>query len=73
MLRFAPILVLPVLFGLVATGASAAEIGDAERGASLWRKCKSCHMVGQGARNRVGPHLNELFGRKAASVEDYNC
>lgn len=57
---------------LAATGAGAAEIGDVERGADLWRKCKSCHMVGPDARNRVGPHLNELFGRKAASIDDYN-
>ena len=44
---------------------------DAERGAKLYAKCKSCHMVGPDARHRVGPHLNELFGRKAAAYEDY--
>ncbi|MEO0429018.1 MAG: c-type cytochrome [Pseudomonadota bacterium] len=48
-----------------------ASAGDAERGAKIYRKCQSCHMVGEKARNRVGPHLNELFGRKAAGVEGY--
>lgn len=28
-------------------------------------------MVGPDARNRVGPHLNDLFGRRAASVPGY--
>ncbi len=51
--------------------ATPAELGDAERGALVWRGCASCHSVGQGAPNRVGPHLNELFGRRAASVEGY--
>ncbi|MEO1331333.1 MAG: cytochrome C, partial [Pseudomonadota bacterium] len=27
--------------------------------------------VGKEARNRAGPHLNQLFGRRAASLEDY--
>ncbi len=45
--------------------------GDAARGAKLYTKCRSCHMVGPDARNRVGPHLNELFGRRAAGLENY--
>ncbi|GMG81999.1 hypothetical protein LNKW23_12120 [Paralimibaculum aggregatum] len=45
--------------------------GDPERGAGLWRLCQSCHALGEGARNRVGPHLNELFGRRAATVAGY--
>lgn len=60
-----------VLATFVAGAAGAAEIGDAERGAELFTKCKSCHMVGAEARNRVGPHLNELFGRKAAGLDEY--
>lgn len=51
--------------------AAGAELGDPERGAALWRKCASCHAVGAGAKNRVGPHLNGVFGRRAASVEGY--
>ncbi len=51
--------------------APAAGAGDPERGAELYRKCQSCHMVGEDARNRVGPHLNELFGRKAAALSGY--
>ncbi|MEM7496633.1 MAG: c-type cytochrome [Pseudomonadota bacterium] len=55
---------------LVLAGPAAA--GDVERGADIFRKCQSCHMVGAEARHRVGPHLNELFGRRAASLPGYN-
>lgn len=51
---------------------AAAQIGDADRGAEQFAKhCSSCHMLGPDARNRVGPHLNGLFGRKAAAIEGY--
>jgi cytochrome c len=56
---------------LAAPAAEAAETADAERGAQLWVQCRSCHDLGEGARNRVGPHLNGLFGRPAAGIEGY--
>ncbi len=45
--------------------------GDVESGKELFRQCSGCHEVGAGAENGVGPHLNSLFGRKAASIEGY--
>lgn len=41
-------------------------------GESVFKKCKSCHQVGEGAANRVGPQLNGVVGRAAASVEGFN-
>lgn len=35
------------------------------------RECSKCHQVGPGAKNRIGPQLNGLFGRKAGSVQDF--
>ncbi len=55
----------------LATGASAQSFGDPERGEKVFKKCASCHMVGENARHRVGPVLNEIFGRRAGSIEDY--
>ncbi len=43
--------------------------GDVERGAEVFKACKACHRVGQGAKNRVGPQLNGIFGRPAGSIE----
>ncbi|WP_371039175.1 MULTISPECIES: c-type cytochrome [unclassified Rhodosalinus] len=61
---------------LLATGVHAEEetrpIGDADSGATLFaRHCASCHQVGAGAENRIGPHLNNIFGRKAGEIADY--
>jgi cytochrome c len=56
------------LFGLLATTAQAELLGDAKRGEQLFRDCSACHQVGPEARNRVGPHLNNIFGRKAGGV-----
>ena len=40
-------------------------------GEKAFRKCKACHMVGEGAKNRVGPQLNDLMGRTIGSVDDF--
>jgi len=45
--------------------------GHAEEGARLFRRCASCHEVGPDARNKIGPHLNEIMGRVAAGVEGF--
>lgn len=37
-------------------------------GKKVFKKCKSCHKVGEGAKNSTGPHLNGIFGRAAAST-----
>ncbi|GGD33520.1 c-type cytochrome [Sinisalibacter lacisalsi] len=56
---------------MIAGSATAQELGDAEEGAKAYRQCASCHQVGEGAKHRVGPHLNGIFGRRAGSMEDY--
>jgi len=48
-----------------------AQAQDAGSGEQVFRNCKSCHMVGDGARNRVGPILTGVVGRVAGSVEGY--
>ncbi|THD84986.1 c-type cytochrome [Aliigemmobacter aestuarii] len=58
--------------GALAAPASAELIGDAQRGATLFeRQCKACHQIGEGAINRVGPQLNRIFGRRAATGADF--
>ena len=59
------------LFGASVSGSVAEEIGDPTSGAEVFRQCRSCHLVGENARNRVGPHLNMIFGRTAGSIEGY--
>ncbi len=67
-MRFA----LPLAFLLTSVSLAHGE-GNIDGGAELFaRQCATCHMVGPEARNRVGPLLNGIFDRQAASVEDYN-
>ena len=45
--------------------------GDPEEGEAVFRKCKTCHQVGEGAANRVGPALNGIVGALAGQSPDY--
>ena len=51
---------------------AAAEDGKAEDGAEVFKKCRACHDVGPGAKNKVGPLLNDIVGRHAGSIEGFN-
>jgi cytochrome c len=43
----------------------------AQEGEKVFRKCKSCHQVGEGAKNRVGPVLNGIVGATVGSVDGF--
>lgn len=45
--------------------------GDAAKGEKVFRKCKACHAVGEGAENKVGPVLNGVVDRSFASAPDF--
>ncbi len=45
---------------------------DTYLGEKLFKKCKACHAVGEGAKHRIGPQLNGLGGRKAGTVEGFD-
>lgn len=45
---------------------------DAAAGKTAFNKCMACHAIGADAKNKVGPELNGLDGRKAGTVPDYN-
>lgn len=50
--------------------AAPAMAGDAAAGEKVFRKCKACHYVDQ-EKNKTGPHLVNIIGRKAGAVEGY--
>ena len=56
---------------LLALSAPALADGDATKGKAAFAKCGICHQIGPGAATLVGPELNGIVGRKAASVADY--
>ena len=52
--------------------ASAALAQDVAAGKTSFNKCLACHAIGEDAKNKVGPELNGLDGRKSGTAPDYN-
>jgi cytochrome c len=52
--------------------ASVALAQDVATGKTSFNKCAVCHAIGEGAKNKIGPVLNGLDGRKAGTVEGYS-
>lgn len=63
------VLSLALLTGLAAIQPAFAD-GDADKGKKVFAKCMACHTLEE-PKNRVGPHLVNIIGRKTASVEDF--
>ena len=63
-----------ILIAVAALAASAGAAGaqDVTAGATAYKKCVSCHDVGPTAKNKVGPVLNGLEGRKSGSIPGYS-
>jgi cytochrome c len=65
------ILAIAILAGLAATQTARAD-GDAAAGEQVFKQCLPCHSIGPGAKNKVGPVLNGLDGRKSGTVEGFS-
>jgi cytochrome c len=52
--------------------ASSAQAQDVAAGKTSFNKCMACHAIGEGAKNKVGPELNGLDGRKSGTAPDYS-
>jgi cytochrome c len=58
---------------LFCTGFTTAALAqDLAVGANSFKKCAICHDAGETAKNKVGPLLNGLAGRKTGTVPGYN-
>jgi len=56
---------------VIASGSSALA-QDAAAGKTSFNKCLACHAVGEGAKNKVGPELNGIDGRKSGTTPGYS-
>lgn len=57
---------------MLAAASGAALANDLAAGATSYKKCVTCHDVGPTAKNKVGPVLNGLDGRKSGTIPGYN-
>ena len=57
---------------MLAAASGAALANDLAAGATSYKKCVTCHDVGPTAKNKVGPVLNGIDGRKSGTIPGYN-
>ncbi len=46
-------------------------MSPAERGAKVYKRCKACHTINAGGKNRVGPNLWGIVGKQAGQAEGF--
>lgn len=44
---------------------------DIDAGKKMFKKCKACHTIDKGGKNKVGPNLWGIVGRAQASVDGF--
>ena len=42
-----------------------------QRGAKIYKRCRACHTLEDGGKNKVGPNLWGIYGAKTAAKEGY--
>lgn len=45
--------------------------GDVAAGEKIFKKCKACHMIGEGAKPRTGPILTNIVGAEIGDAEGF--
>jgi len=45
--------------------------GDVTSGEKIFKKCAACHSINKGGKNKIGPALYNVVGRKVGDVADY--
>jgi cytochrome c len=44
---------------------------SAAEGEKIFKKCAACHSIAKGGKNKIGPVLWGVLGRKSGSISDY--
>ena len=66
-------LILSALVLILSSAISSIALAqDVAAGKSSFNKCMACHSIGEGAKNKVGPELNGLDGRKSGTAAGYS-
>ncbi len=72
-MKFAKVLAMGIALAISAAAgqAAASSDGDPAKGAKVFKKCKACHYADASGKNKVGPNLYGIVGRKAGTVEGF--
>jgi cytochrome c len=61
-----------VLAAIVFFQIECAAAQDVTKGEQIFKQCSLCHRVGDGAKNLIGPVLNNVIGRQAGTYQGFN-
>lgn len=70
-MRIGGLFALAAVLAVAVAGSPAVAAGDPAKGEKVFRKCKACHTVKQGAKHKVGPNLHGVIGRQAGTAEGF--
>lgn len=70
-MKFLKLLGITTATAVVLFASQAHAAGDVEKGKKVAKKCKACHTLKKGGRNKLGPPLYGVLDRAAGSVKTY--
>lgn len=70
-MSFGKVKLAAILMPLLAAPSASLAEGDLTKGEKLFKRCIACHAVGKKAKNKLGPQLNDVFGRLAGGLEGF--
>ncbi|WP_316978641.1 c-type cytochrome [Shumkonia mesophila] len=71
MSRFLDFAAAALMAGVLLAAPQARADGDPAKGEKVFKVCVACHAIGDGAKTKTGPHLNDVVGRTAGSIEGF--
>jgi cytochrome c len=60
-----------IVAGVIFAPTGFATAQDATKGAQIFKQCMTCHRIGEGAKNLIGPVLNNVIGRQAGTYDAF--
>ena len=66
-----PLAQLALAAMIALTTAPAMADADLKKGKKVFKKCRACHTIGEDAKTKIGPILNNVFGATAGTNAEF--
>jgi cytochrome c len=70
-MRISKLVSICIAGALALVSSQALAAGDVAKGEKIAKKCKACHTLDQGGKNRLGPNLFGILGQPAGASKGY--